>query len=241
MTRAAVSARGAGAAGAAILAAAHLGPAAVAWRQARCLLLPGLSGVGRPGHVALTFDDGPDPASTPAVLDGLDALGWQATFFCLGEQARRSPDLVREIASRGHEVGVHGYRHRSHLRRSVVGVIDDVSAAKRLLEDLTGSPLRWLRPPYGALSGPTLVAARVCGLQLVLWTTWGKDWQRGATAETVAEAVAGTYVTGATVLLHDSDVTSAPGSWKATVDSLPLLAAEWRARNLDVGPLREHF
>lgn len=227
--------------GAGAAAVTHLLPGVVAWRSARCRLLPGLSGVGRPDHVALTFDDGPDPLSTPLVLDALDALGWKATFFCLGSQARRAPEVVTELVARGHEIGVHGDVHKSHLRRPVPSVVRDVAAARALLEDLTGRPVDWFRPPYGGVSLASLAAARSNRLRMVLWTTWGLDWQADATGATVAGNVARTFFPGATVLLHDSDVTSTPDSWKATIDSLPLLADEWQARRLAVGPLRDHF
>ncbi len=220
---------------------AHLVPGVVAWRSARCRLLPGLSGVGRPGHVALTFDDGPDPLSTPLVLDALDALGWKATFFCLGSQARQAPEVITELVRRGHEIGVHGDTHKSHLRRPVPSVVRDVATARATLEDLSGHRVDWFRPPYGGVSLSSLVAARKVGLRMVLWTTWGLDWRSDATGTTVAGNVERTFVPGATVLLHDSDVTSTPESWKATIDALPVLADEWRRRGLDVGPLGEHF
>jgi peptidoglycan-N-acetylglucosamine deacetylase len=228
-----------GAVGAA--AAAHLLPGVVAWRRARCRLLPGLSGVGRPDHVALTFDDGPDAVSTPLILDALDTFGWRATFFCLGSQARRCPGVVGELVARGHEIGVHGYRHRSHLRRATPGVVGDVAQAKALLEDLSGTPVRWFRPPYGAVSAASLVTAHRLDLRLVLWTTWGLDWRSGASGASVARNVRRTYVPGATVLLHDSDITSAPRSWKATAEAMPLLAGEWHDRGVQIGPLSEHF
>jgi peptidoglycan/xylan/chitin deacetylase (PgdA/CDA1 family) len=238
--RAATAARGAAAltAGAAFV---HFVPGVVFWRSARWRFLPRLSGVGRPEHVALTFDDGPDPASTPLFLDTLDLLGWKATFFCLGEQARRSPSLVCELVARGHEVGVHGDSHKSHLLRSAPAVVRDVARARACLEDITGRPVEWFRPPYGGVSLSTLAAARKNGLRLVLWTTWGRDWEDGATAETVAATLRKTFVPGATVLLHDSDVTSAKRSWQATLGSLPLAAGEWRSRRLTVGTLGEHF
>jgi peptidoglycan/xylan/chitin deacetylase (PgdA/CDA1 family) len=213
----------------------------VAWRQARCRLLPGLSGVGRPDHVALTFDDGPDPVSTPLILDALDTFGWRATFFCLGSQAQRCPRVVGELVARGHEIGVHGYAHRSHLRRATPGVIRDVAQARAVLEDLSGAPVRWFRPPYGAVSAASLVTARRLDLRLVLWTTWGLDWRPDASGASVARNVRRTFVPGATVLLHDSDITSAPRSWKATVEAMPLLAGEWHDRGVQIGPLSEHF
>jgi peptidoglycan/xylan/chitin deacetylase (PgdA/CDA1 family) len=212
----------------------------VAWRSVRCRLLPRLSGVGRPDHVALTFDDGPDPASTPPILDALDRLGWHATFFCLGSQVRRDAGLARELVARGHELGVHGDRHVSHLRRPATWTVPDVRRARRLIEDVARVETRWFRPPYGALSSSALVAARLADLQLVLWTTWGLDWQPRATGRSVAGHVARTWYPGPTVLLHDSDITSAPGSWRATLSALPLLAERWEAAGLSVGTLSEH-
>ena len=236
-TRPATVAAGAAAAAALV----HVLPGTVAWRQARCRLLPGLSGVGRPDHVALTFDDGPDPVSTPLILDMLDTFGWKATFFCLGSQAEKAPGLITELVDRGHELGVHGQTHRSHLRRTAPDVVRDVRDARARLEDLSGRSLRWFRPPYGGLSAASLIAARRVDLRLVLWTTWGKDWRAGATGTSVAARVHRTYVPGATVLLHDSDVTSSPESWKATIEALPLLAGDWHDQGLEIGPLAEHF
>lgn len=219
---------------------AHLLPGVVAWRSMRSRLLPRLSGVGDADHVALTFDDGPDPKSTPPILDALDALGWHATFFCLGMQVRRSPGIAAEMVQRGHELGVHGDSHRSHLRRPFTSTVPDVLRARDTIEDLTGVAVRWFRPPYGAVSSATLVAAHRSALQLVLWTTWGLDWQPWATGSTVAANVVRTFRPGATVLLHDSDITSTPGTWRSTLSALPLLSRQWAASGLQVGTLGEH-
>jgi peptidoglycan/xylan/chitin deacetylase (PgdA/CDA1 family) len=235
--RAGVPARLLAAAGGAA-ALAHVAPGAVAWRTMRCRLLPVLSGVGRPGHVALTFDDGPDPRSTPAILDALDVTGWKATFFVLGTQVREAPGLLEEILERGHELGVHGDRHVSHLRRPAPWAVADVARARDLIEARTGQQMRWFRPPYGALAASSLVAARRNALQPILWTTWGRDWRAEATPRSVAGDVARTWHPGPTVLLHDSDVTSAPGAWRAAVGALPLLAETWDA--FDVGRLCDH-
>jgi peptidoglycan-N-acetylglucosamine deacetylase len=228
---------GAVAAGAMI---AHLLPGVVVWRSLRCRLLPRLSGVGDPAHVALTFDDGPDPVSTPPVLDVLEALGWRATFFCLGSQVRRSPGLTRELVSRGHELAVHGDSHASHLYRPVSSTVPDLIRARDTIEGVGGTAVHWFRPPYGAVSSATLVAGRRAGLQLVLWTTWGLDWKPRATGRSVTANIRRTYYPGATVLLHDSDITSTPGSWRSTLAALPLLGEMWSAAGLRVGTLSEH-
>ena len=220
--------------------ALHLLPGVVAWRSMRCHLWPRLSGVGDPGHVALTFDDGPDPVSTPPLLAALEKVGWRATFFCLGSQVRRSPALTRELVSRGHELAVHGDSHRSQLRRPAGAVVTDVIRARDTIAATGETPVHWFRPPYGAVSSATLVAARRSQLQLVLWTSWGLDWQPRATGRSVAANLRRTHVPGATVLLHDSDITSTPGSWRSTLAALPFLADMWAAAGLQVGPLSEH-
>jgi peptidoglycan/xylan/chitin deacetylase (PgdA/CDA1 family) len=112
--------------------------------------------------------------------------------------------------------------------------------ARDTIATIGDTPVRWFRPPYGAVSSGSLVAARRGGLQLVLWTTWGRDWHPRATGPSVAANVRRTYYPGATVLLHDSDITSAPGSWHSTLAALPLLAEMWSAAGLRVGTLGEH-
>lgn len=220
--------------------ALHLGPAVAGLRQARIALWPALAGVGRPGHVALTFDDGPDPLSTPLFLDALDRLGWKATFFMLGYQVRRSPGLAREVADRGHEIAAHGFEHRNHLIHSWRWVHDDLARATDVIAGTTGSPPRFWRPPYGALGTSSLLAARRQGVTTVLWTTWGKDWQRRATASSIVATVASTWHPAPTVLLHDSDITSAPESWRASLAALELLARRWEIERLAVGTFGEH-
>jgi peptidoglycan/xylan/chitin deacetylase (PgdA/CDA1 family) len=201
---------------------------------------PALVGRGRSGHVALTFDDGPDPASTPAFLEALGARGWHGTFFMLGSMARRAPSLVAEVAAAGHEIAVHGDQHRNMLRRGPRATYDDIRRCRDTLAELSGVEPTWFRPPFGILSYAALRGARRVGLTPVLWTTWGRDWRREATPETVTRDVLSRYVDGGTVLLHDSDCMSSPGSWRSTLGALAPLAEAFGARGLEVGPLREH-
>jgi len=225
---------------AAIAAAVHFGPAITSVMGLRRTVLRGIGGVGRPDHVALTFDDGPDPASTPAVMAELDRLGWRATFFLLAPNARAAPGLVRQLVAAGHEVGVHGERHRSHLTRHGLDSLADIRRGRDTVAELAGVSPQWFRPPYGALSAGALLAARQLGLRTVLWTTWGRDWRAEATPSSVAADVLGGLAPGGCVLLHDSDCTSAPGSWRSGLGALPLLADAFAERGLSVGPLGEH-
>jgi peptidoglycan/xylan/chitin deacetylase (PgdA/CDA1 family) len=218
---------------------AHALPAVTARGPAR-RFTPGLAGQGRAGGIALTFDDGPDPRGTPAVLGTLADLGWRATFFLLGSQVRRHPDIARLVVDAGHEVAVHGTLHRNHLLRTPLGIRRDLRVAAREIVEVTGVRPRWFRPPYGVLSAGTLWAARDLGLTPVLWTAWGKDWRAGPPADVVSELMR-TLRDGGTVLLHDSDCTSRPGSWRSTVAALPLLAPHVRSRGLEVRTLADHL
>ncbi len=203
-------------------------------------LTPKLVGVGRRGHVALTFDDGPDPASTPQVLAVLGELGWTATFFMLGDMVRAAPSLAREVTDAGHEIAVHGDVHGNMLRRTPRTTDDDIGRAFDTIADATGVSPRWFRPPFGIQSYASLRSACARGMRTVLWTTWGRDWRKEATPESVTADVLRRYVDGGTVLLHDSDCTSYPESWRSTLGALPRLADEFAARGLTVGTVGTH-
>jgi peptidoglycan/xylan/chitin deacetylase (PgdA/CDA1 family) len=229
-------------AGALVVATATwLGPWVSAHEGFRRRHLRRLAGFGRSDRIALTFDDGPDPASTPQFLTLLDELGWRATFFLLGEMVRRAPGLAAEIVSAGHEVAVHGDRHRSHLFRTPADIRDDVLRARDEIAAATAVEPTLLRPPYGSISAGTIAAARAAGLRTVLWSGWGRDWRADATPTSVHAELRAGLLPGATLLLHDSDCTSAPGSWRAALGALPLLADDVNARGLAVSSLADHL
>ncbi len=221
-------------------AAVHAAPAALAIGPVRRRFAPGLSGVGDPGHVALTFDDGPHPEATPAFLDLLDVAGVRATFFLIGRDLEENPELGRAIVAAGHEIGVHGYEHRMLLGRTPRATVTDLSRAREAVIAVTGTTPRWWRPPYGMAGTAALVAARRFKLTPVLWTTWGRDWTPRATPDRIHRTVRRRLAGGGTILLHDSDHYGTPRSWESTLESLPGLLSLCRARGLDVGPLREH-
>jgi peptidoglycan/xylan/chitin deacetylase (PgdA/CDA1 family) len=233
MTRAALAL---GLGGAALL---HAGPGAT-WLPAVRRLLPGLAGAGALDHVALTFDDGPDPRSTPHFLRELDRLGCRATFFFLGEMLERHPGVGRRVAEAGHEIGVHGWRHQNALTTPPGRVTAEMGRAAALVSAVAGVRPAWYRPPYGVLSAETLVAARWWRLRPVLWTAWGRDWTEYATPASVLANMAPGLCGGATLLLHDSDHTSAPGAWRSALGALGQLVDHCRSAGLRVGPLAEH-
>ncbi|MEV6944457.1 polysaccharide deacetylase family protein [Streptomyces sp. NPDC051172] len=223
-----------------VLAAAHAAPVLSTFGPLRNRAMPRLAGRGRADHVALTFDDGPDPLSTPFFLRTLEEREVTATFFLLGCQARRSPGLVREIAAAGHEIGIHGWLHRPLLLRGPRATYDDLARARDTVGALTGRTPTLFRPPYGVMSTGAHLAARRLGLTPVLWTTWGEDWTARATPDSVHRTVTRDLDGGGTVLLHDSDCTSAPGAWRSALGALPRILDTCEERDLSVGPLREH-
>jgi peptidoglycan/xylan/chitin deacetylase (PgdA/CDA1 family) len=222
------------------VAVAHAGPGVTALAPVRRRFFPRLSGQGRPDHVALTFDDGPDPAWTPAFLEVLATWRARATFFMLGSMAVRAPGLAAEIAAAGHEVAVHGWAHQYTVLRGPRAVADDLARATDAVAAAAGVPPRFYRPPYGVLSTGALAAARRLGLTPVLWTCWGREWTPGATSGSVWATLGGNLTGGATVLLHDSDCTSPPGSAAAALGALPLLLEECAVRRFVAGPVGEH-
>jgi peptidoglycan/xylan/chitin deacetylase (PgdA/CDA1 family) len=182
--------------------------------------------------VAVTFDDGPHPEGTPAILAILAENDVRATFFLVGEQVERRPELAAEIQAAGHAIGVHGYRHRCQLRLSAAEIVDDYRRGLAAIEDATGRRPQLHRPPYGIYSGAGLDAARAQGLKPLLWSKWGKDWRKFTTPERIAARATGDIARGDVILLHDADFYSSKDSHRRTAKALPLVIAELNRREL---------
>ena len=170
---------------------------------------------------ALTFDDGPHPQGTPAVLELLATAGVRATFFLVGEQVRRDPVLAREIVAAGHGIGLHCERHRNLLRLTPAQTRADIQRAEQAIGEATGLAPTLYRPPYGVLNAAALRLARGRGWRTLLWSHWGRDWERRATPESIATRITEEVSPGAVLLLHDADDYSAAGSWRKTAQALP--------------------
>jgi peptidoglycan/xylan/chitin deacetylase (PgdA/CDA1 family) len=118
--------------------------------------------------------------------------------------------------------------------------MDDLRQARDAIAEAAGVTPRWFRPPYGVLTTTALVAARQLQLQPVLWSAWGRDWGRRASPRSIARTVRAGLDGGGTILLHDSDCTSAPDSWRRTLAALPSILDYCTVRGWSVGPLRDH-
>lgn len=187
---------------------------------------------GNDGGVAITFDDGPHPQGTPAVLAALERLGAPATFFLTGEQVRRHPSLAAEIDAAGHAIALHGFRHRNMLRLTPGAVSDDLARATDAVATATGLAPRAYRPPYGIFSVGGLALVRRRRLRPVLWSRWGRDWAARASPESITASVTRELSGGDVLLLHDADYYSAPGSWRRTALALPLVLEQVERRGL---------
>jgi peptidoglycan/xylan/chitin deacetylase (PgdA/CDA1 family) len=210
-------------------------------------LLPGLAGAWpalrgplgiedrtASGHgFALTFDDGPHPQGTPAVLEILRRERMRATFFLVGEQVLRNPALAREVVDAGHAIALHCHRHRNLLRLTPRQVREDIARAQDAIETHTGRSPELYRPPYGVLNAAALRLAQTRGWRTLLWSHWGRDWEARATPESIATLVTRGAGEGAVLLLHDADDYSAPGSWRRTAAALPQVLARLAERGLE--------
>jgi peptidoglycan/xylan/chitin deacetylase (PgdA/CDA1 family) len=231
-----------------IAAAAGAGLAATAVAYAAPALAPVVPAIGnalpvvlrQEGEegVALTFDDGPHPQGTPAVLETLREAGASATFFLAGEQVVQRPALVAEIVAAGHRVELHCHRHRNQLRLAPRQLLEDADRAKVAIEEAGGQAVSDYRPPYGIFSAAGLHAVRSRGWRPVLWSQWGRDWTRRATPASIARRATAHARAGDILLLHDADYYSARGSWIGTAAALPIILEELDARGLKSRLLR---
>jgi peptidoglycan-N-acetylglucosamine deacetylase len=182
--------------------------------------------------VALTFDDGPDPDSTPAVLHALGDA--RATFFMVGEQVEAHPELAREVLERGHAVGLHGYRHVE--QDELADPAADLAAAASAVAAATGHVATLYRPPYGRFSETSYAACLERGLRPVYWSGWGMDWEP-IPAERIADLATRDLDAGTIVLLHDSPRYAYRSSARPTAEALPTILGAAAERGLGVVPL----
>jgi peptidoglycan/xylan/chitin deacetylase (PgdA/CDA1 family) len=168
------------------------------------------SGPATSRSVALTFDDGPDPTHTPAVLDRLRALGVRATFFLVGQRIEEHPGLVARIVDEGHEIGHHSYTHGPPHRTSTAALLIEARRTSALLQRLVGKRPCLFRPPHGKLTPGKLLGLWALGQTVVLWNLDPKDFACGAVEPIRRRFQAEPLAGGDIVLLHDVHAHIAP-------------------------------
>ena len=184
-------------------------------------------------ELALTFDDGPNPAWTPRLLDMLAEHEVRATFFMLGGFAQREPELVRRIAAAGHLIGNHSWSHPNLARSSSSRVREELRRTQAALQEIVGVPVKYFRPPFGARRPAVFRIARELGLMPVLWNTMTADW-----SERSAERIAGRLTEkierlrqrgqAANIVLHDGNHRERSGSRGPSVAAAEMLVARYK-------------
>jgi peptidoglycan-N-acetylglucosamine deacetylase len=178
--------------------------------------------------IALTFDDGPSE-STPALLDLLERHHARATFFLTGANVRRLPDVAREVARRGHQIGNHADEHRSFQLRSPAFIRQQVTAAQKTIAEVTGVAPVLLRAPFGVRWFGLRAVQKELGLTGVMWTSIGRDWV--LPAERVVERMLAAASNGAIFCLHDGRTTRPTPDVGNTLQAVARLLPELERRS----------
>jgi peptidoglycan/xylan/chitin deacetylase (PgdA/CDA1 family) len=198
---------------------------------------PTIRHTGDATAIALTFDDGPNPAITPNLLDLLDRHKVSATFFVMGRCVRAFPDIAKEIADRGHTIGNHTDTHPALTFLSPRRISDELDRCDDAINSAIGRHTRWMRPPFG-FRGPQLnsLIRQRAGMRVVMWSAMAWDWKATDSGSVInhLRRVKG----GDIVLLHDGDHRVLDGDRRHTVAALEHWLPRWkdagiRFKNLD--------
>ena len=175
--------------------------------------------------IYLTFDDGPVPEVTPQVLDLLDEFGWKATFFCVGDNVMKYPELYRQVLDRGHRVGNHSFHHLKGFRYSTEEYVQNVEKAAEYIES------NLFRPPYGRIK-----AAQAKALQqqyeIIMWDVLTYDYDRSKSPTQIMNIILRKSRNGSIVVMHDS-----VKARKNVLTVLPMAMAYWKAQGYECGLL----
>lgn len=179
--------------------------------------------------VALTFDDGPHPEHTPAMLDVLARAGVRATFFVVGREVEKYPEVARRIVAEGHGIGGHSYDHTVMTTLDAAGLVDDLAHCRRVIREATGLDTGLFRPPKGEVSLRSIRTACRAGYTLVHWTRTYSDYKQDGVEPLTHRLDAAPPVAGDVLLFHDHN--------PFTVRALDAKLPQWRAGGLEFAPL----
>lgn len=194
---------------------------------------------GAGGNLALSFDDGPEPRTTPKVLDLLAEANVSATFFLVGRRAEQHPHLVGRILAAGHAIGSHTYSHRPLFELGPREVWQECQGGRAAVEHVAGQEVRLFRPPHGFLGPWSALAVQCLALETWLWTCDGADWRVDATSDSILSRL-GHPTAGDIVLLHDGlepPCEPAGAREEAMLAALAALLLEIQSCGVPVGPL----
>lgn len=187
--------------------------------------------------LALTFDDGPNGAATEKILDALKRCNVRATFFLIGTNVTRYPELARRIAREGHAIGNHTFNHLRFDQVSFHAMSQDIAAGADAIAAATGARPEWFRPPYGINGFGLEEICRANGCAIAGWSGHAGDWNPHSAAE-IAERIVSQATPGDVLLLHDGWETR-PSDRQSTVDAVPLILERLLANGLQPVTLPE--
>ncbi|CAM3721442.1 peptidoglycan-N-acetylglucosamine deacetylase [Cytobacillus oceanisediminis] len=195
------------------------------------------SGPYNKAEVALTFDDGPDFVHTPLILDKLKKYGVKATFFLLGENVEKYPDVVKRMAAEGHVVGNHSYDHPNFVKVSNEEYHDQILKTGEMIQKLTGYFPKFIRPPYGSINEEKLKWATEQRFMIIQWSIDTLDW-KGTSAEAISVNIFANAFPGSIILQH-----SAPSEAKlqGSVEALELIIPQLQSKGARFVTLPEMF
>lgn len=186
-----------------------------------------LSTTKKSGRICLTFDDGPNPESTPDILALLEELEIKATFFLIGQNVEKHPELFDEIVRKGHEIGDHGYRHvHAWACFPFCAVIDLIRGKSAIQKQYDAKPPFWLRPPYGKLNLITLCYVLLCRRKLAFWNVDPRDYQ--AQSPEVMSAVVLDQITGGSVILFHERSFYSNAALQGNLTAIKMIVQELR-------------
>jgi len=190
--------------------------------------------------VSITFDDGPNPIYTPKILDILREKGVKATFFVVGRQVEKYPDVARRVVEEGHDIGNHTYSHRELVPSTRRIVLNQVRKADRAIQKATGVKTRLFRPPRGMYGNALRKILREEGYRIILWTVSTADWS-GISAKAILRRIKLYVRRGGIILFHDSGALfrNEGASRENTVQALPMVIDYLWEKGFEIVPISE--
>ncbi len=188
--------------------------------------------------IALTFDDGPYPPYTQRLLALLAEKNVHATFFMVGENAAKHPDVVRQVQKEGHQIALHAGRHQDLLKLSADAAARNIAYGKKTLEDITGRPVLYMRPPHGFKDWSVVHAINNAKLTIVNWSIIPRDWTNPG-AQVIADRVCEAAAPGAIVLLHDGDSPKMQAPRDQTIEATGIIIDTLRAQGYEFVTIEE--
>ncbi len=157
--------------------------------------------------IFLTFDDGPHPIATPAVLEILQAYKIKGTFFMSGQAVKKYPSLVKEVEAEKHIIGIHAFNHMRKIALSKKMTVSEILQTEEAIITAGAHAVKIFRPPYGFFTWNTISATKELNYKLVMWTTSTGDFRRDWSDEQVRSTALRKLTAGAILVFHDNELT----------------------------------